>query len=284
MADALYELRNYYYIGAYQQCAKEAQKTNVKTDRERLEKDVFLFRAYIALGKSSVVLSEISADVKEDVMKAVRLLGLYKSQTSKERVVVQVEELANNTVDDLALVILGSILLSDNKHEEAYKVLKRADLLEARALTIQTLLAINRFDLALKNLKQMQEVDEDATLTQLALAWLYISNGKEKLQDAFYIYQEMIDKFGATADLLVSQSAVKILKNEIPEAENLLQLAEEKDSGSAAVLINQFLVSSVLHKNDDVLSRILTQLKAEHSDLAWVKSYLEKEQLFDELD
>ncbi|CAD5229195.1 unnamed protein product [Bursaphelenchus okinawaensis] len=284
MADSLYAARNYYYIGAYQQCAKEAQNANVKTDKERLEKDAFLFRSYVALGKSSVVLSEISADVKDDVLKAVRFLALFKSQFNTDRVVGQAEELAENTVDDLALVILGSILIIAGKFEEAYQILKRSDLLEARALSVQCLLAVNRFDLALRGMKQMQEIDEDATLTQLTLAWLYICNGKEKLQDAFYIYQEMIDKFGATSDLLISQSAVRIMKKEIPEAENCIQLAEEKDSSAPGVLINQFLINSLQHKSDDILNRSLTQLKAEHSNLAWVKSYIEKEQQFDELE
>ena len=42
----------------------------------------------------------------------------------------------------------------------------------SRALILQTQLKMDRLDLAKKELKTMQEIDDDAVITQLASAWL----------------------------------------------------------------------------------------------------------------
>lgn len=98
----------------------------------------------------------------------------------------------------------------------------------------------------------MQEIDEDATITQLALAWVNMAIGKDKLKDAFYIYQELIDKYGATPSLLVSQSACLIQQQKYEDAEKVLLEAQQRDANNPEVVVNLILVSQFLGKPFEV--------------------------------
>ena len=54
MTDTLFAVKNFFYLGAYQTAINEAQDIETTSTLE-IERDVFVYRSYIALGNEKVI-------------------------------------------------------------------------------------------------------------------------------------------------------------------------------------------------------------------------------------
>ncbi|XP_022354052.1 coatomer subunit epsilon isoform X3 [Enhydra lutris kenyoni] len=176
--DELFDVKNAFYIGSYQQCINEAQRVKPSSPERDVERDVFLYRAYLAQRKYGVVLDEIKPSSAPE-LQAVRMFAEYLANDSqRDSVVAELDREMSRSVDvtnTTFLLMAASIYFHDQNPDAALRALHQGDSLECMAMTVQILLKLDRLDLARKELKKMQDQDEDATLTQLATAWVNLA-------------------------------------------------------------------------------------------------------------
>jgi len=284
--DELFDVRNAYFTGNYQTCINEAQKLKVSEPALALEKDVLMYRSYLALRKYRVVMDDIKPSSPE-LLHPIRQLAQFLSNPGqRDSIVADFDTKMSGSFDPnnyVLILVAGTIYLHVNQPESALKVLHSSDHLECFALKIQAMLSMSRADLARKELKNMVDKDEDATITQLAQAWTNLALGGEKIQEAYYIYQDMIDKQGSTAVLLNGQAVSYIAQGKYPEAEAALSEALEKDSNNPETLVNMIVLSQLTGKQPEVSNRYLSQLKDMDSNHPYVVSLNQKEMDFDRM-
>jgi len=286
--DELFDIKNAFFTGNYQTCINEAQKVKLSDPGMSLERDVFLYRSYLALKKFRVVLDEVGSN-SSALLQPLAILAKFlsaNSQSTRDSIVADLDTQMAGNVDvsnHVLLIVAGTIYLHADQPESALRALHPSDHLECLATKLQALLAMNRVDLARGVLKSMQEKDEDATLTQLAQAWTNLAGGGEKIQDAYYIYQELIDKLGSTPLLLNGQATTFLAQAKYAEAEAALGEAIEKDPNNPDTLVNMIVLAQHQGKQPEVSNRYLSQLKDLDPNNSFVLKLNQKEADFDRM-
>ncbi|KAG7026409.1 Coatomer subunit epsilon-1 [Cucurbita argyrosperma subsp. argyrosperma] len=168
--------------------------------------------------------------------------------------------------------------MHEQDYNEALKHTNAGGTMELHALNVQIFLKMHRSDYAERQLRVMQQTDEDHTLTQLANAWLNLAVGGSKIQEAYLIFQDFSEKYSMTSLILNGRAVCCMHMGNFDEAETLLLEALNKDAKDPETLAN--LVVCSLHLGKPT-SRFLSQLKLSHPDHLLVKRISAAEENFD---
>lgn len=278
--DHLFNLRNNFYLGAYQAAINTSDLPNLSPD-DAVERDSLVYRSYIALSSYQLVIHEID-DAAATPLQAVKLLALYlSSPENKESTISSLKEwLADSAIANNAILrlIAGIIFMHEEDYNEALKHTNAGGTMELHALNVQIFLKMHRSDYAEKQLRIMQQIDEDHTLTQLATAWLNLAVGGSKIQEAYLIFQDFSEKYPMTGLILNGKAVCCMHMGNFDEAETLLLEALNKDAKDPETLANLVVCSLHIGKSS---SRYLSQLKLSHPDHVLVKRASSAEDSFE---
>ncbi|KAK8641647.1 hypothetical protein V6N13_011031 [Hibiscus sabdariffa] len=286
--DHLFSLRNNFYLGSYQVAINNSDIPHLSAD-DAVERDCLVYRSYIALGSYQLVISEIDSSAATP-LQAVKLLALYLSNPQdKESTVSSLKELlADPAIGNNAILrlIAGTVFMHEEDYNEALKHTNAGGTMELHALNVQIFIKIHRSDYAERQLRVMQQIDEDHTLTQLANAWLNLAVGGSKIQEAYLIFQDFSEKYPMTGLILNGKAVCCMHTGNFDEAETLLLESLNKaslncgtfDAKDPETLANLVVCSLHLGKSS---SRYLSQLKLTHPEHILVKRASSAEDSFE---
>eukprot|EP00277_Geminigera_cryophila_P002998 CAMPEP_0179435802 /NCGR_PEP_ID=MMETSP0799-20121207/19855_1 /TAXON_ID=46947 /ORGANISM="Geminigera cryophila, Strain CCMP2564" /LENGTH=297 /DNA_ID=CAMNT_0021215423 /DNA_START=29 /DNA_END=922 /DNA_ORIENTATION=- len=288
MADDLFSIKNEFYLGNYMGAINEAQSGDLELSsaNDERDRDVIIYRSYIALGQFDVVQDEVKEDA-QTALQAVKLLATFKSKSDmKDMVLMTLKEWLTDATtgnNPVLQTVAGMIYLELGDLEEAAKVLHSGTTLEMVSLQVQVYLRMSRVDVAEKSLSLMSRMEDDATLTQLTTAWVSMALGGEKVQEAFYIFQELADKYNETPVLLNGMAACKMHMGQFDDAEKYLLKALAAAASDPQTLQNLVICSQHTRKAPEVANRYLNTLTRSTPSCSVVKRRSEAEDMFDKL-
>ncbi|CAG4955680.1 unnamed protein product [Parnassius apollo] len=284
--DELFDVKNAFYIGNYQQAINEAQSINPTSPLVSLQRDALLYRSYIAQGNYRIVLQELrNADPMLQPLKT--LVEYLSPGANKPAIVADVDaRVAKGTelTNDIFLLVAATVYYHEDNYEAALKILHGAESLELRAFTLQCLLAMNRPDLARKQLKLLQDIEDDSTLTQLAQAWLNLSQGGPGVQDAHYSVMELSERLGSLgAGPAALGAAAAASRGMWEEAEQMVTEAQARAPQQPELLLALAVTAAHSGKPPEISSRYLAQLLDTHPEHPFTKEYNAKTNEFKRL-
>ncbi|TLS28117.1 hypothetical protein PpBr36_01667 [Pyricularia pennisetigena] len=273
----LINIHNHFHQGQFQEVVD--YDTSSLSPENALPAKVLQLRSRIALGQAEDVLAEVKGKSEPElaVVGALAQQALGKTDAA----VAVVEKLAEESGDNpVVQVVGGTVLQAAGKSEEALALLsKQQGNLDAVALSVHIHLALNRNDLAFKEVKAARSWAQDSLLVNLAESWVGMRKGGEAYQQAFYVFEELAQSASTSSvRTLVAQAVAELHLGRTEEAQAALEQATQKDPNFAETVANLLVLKVITGANADEQTSLLKKTAPDHPLLVDLE---EKSALFD---
>ncbi|KAI5853994.1 coatomer epsilon subunit-domain-containing protein [Tricharina praecox] len=244
----LLNIHNAFHQGQYSSVV--SQSTSSLSPENQLRAKVYILRARIANGEAADVIGELGGADEPD-LKAVKAFAEYTTGNT-ESAVAEIDALVAASSDNRTVQVLGATVLHlEGRSDDALGLLsKHEGNLEALALTVQIRLALNRTDLAVKEVQSAKKWAQDSLLVNLAESWVGLRIGGDKYQQSYYVYEELAQApISSSPQTLVGQAVAELHLGRLEEAEVALQQALEKNPNHTEALANSIVLSVLAGKD-----------------------------------
>ncbi|KAI9090827.1 coatomer epsilon subunit-domain-containing protein [Phlyctochytrium arcticum] len=288
--DELHLLKSNFHVGSYQQVIDEATDSSKvpRSEEAQLEREVLLYRAYIAQGNTSRVVEEIPENAPSD-LKAVKAFAQYiharnaGNTNSAKSALKAFEQIAPKGKLGAMNVLTGMAYYLEEQIQDALKtVVPHPRNLECVVLAIQCYLKLDRPDAARKEVEKLKSWADDASLAQLAEAWTHCyMGGDDKVQESLYIFEELVSSKLNTGRLVAGQAICKMQMGQYDQAERILLEALRRYSNDPDVLANLVVCATATNKPTESITPYISQLRQVQPQHPLIVELSAKEALFD---
>jgi len=289
-SDSLFNLRTRYYIGDFNGALEEAKQLKSIAPELAAQRNTFIFRCLFSQGKYDDLLSRVNEQSSPTACQLLRVHCALKLKGVNEVFLEKLKELCDvSNLDQNSRAVGCSIYTDLGDFRSAYKLVAKGDMnLELYLAKIQLLLAMNLLSEAKKDYEQMENLNDDDPLTQLANVWIMLREGKHG-DDAYIALDELTSKGSGNSTPMIQnlktvarmqEGAFDEALREAEECQELLSQGQGDKDQLRISLTNQINCLLHLGKTSDAGSTF-KRLKKDYPGCAYLKKYEELSKTFD---
>jgi len=289
--DILHNVKNHFYLGNLKQAVIEAKSVDPPTSFSKEQRSFYLLRTYLDVENTQGMLELVEEAKASPNSKFAQFLKFFLAYLNKEVTGEKLETVCQEFITNpdfnkhpLVMLMVGLILYTENNISKAVLAVKDQSNLEMQALKLVMMVKNNRVNLAEKQLDLMKQTDEEATITQIAIAWVQLLTAD--YETAYHNFHELSERFSSTINLFNLMALCMTQLERYEDAEGLLQEAltlsnENYGKDDATTLINLLVVTFHLDKPQTEIDSLMGRLQQVDAHSEFLQKFVSGCEAFD---